>query len=453
MLELNLEEVVRAVKGDLVKSPKTYTAKKVSTDTRKIEKDTLFIALKGANFNGNTYVKEACTKGANLCIVDELLFDLKEIPEEAGIIKVEDTRKALMDLAKFYREKLGLKVIGVTGSVGKTSTKDLLAALLSSKYKVFKTKGNFNNDIGLPLMVLELDKSYDIAILEMGMSALGEIERLVEIAKPDMAVISNIGICHIEHLKTRANILKAKMEITTFFNKNNVLVVNGNDDMLCNVSSDKFKVIKAGIGEGFEVYAKDITVNELSSDFTVVTPEGSIKLHLDMPGKHNIENIMPDIAIAREFGLTLEDMKKGLNNLEATSMRFEIIDMKDYKVIDDSYNSSPAAFRTSTDVMINLESERKICVLGTMKQLGDESEKEHRGIGEYAKEKGIDLVLCCGDFSENIAEGFGESCKVYKDKLSLINDLKAIIRKGDLILVKASRGMHFEDIVKEICNK
>lgn len=453
MLELSLDEVVKAVDGELLKSPKEYTAKKVSTDTRKIEKDTLFIALKGANFNGNSYVKEACEKGANLCIVDELLFDLNEIKDESGIVKVKDTRKALMDLAKFYREKLGLKVIGVTGSVGKTSTKDLLAAILSSKYKVFKTKGNFNNDIGLPLMVLELDKSYDIAILEMGMSALGEIERLVNIANPDMAVISNIGICHIEHLKTRENILKAKMEITTNFSENSVLAVNGNDDMLCNVSSDKFKVIKAGIGEDFEIYAKDITINELSSDFTVVTPEGSTKLHLDMPGMHNVQNIMPDIAIARELGLTLEEIKEGLNNLEATSMRFEIIDMKDYKVIDDTYNSSPAACRTSTDVMVNLPSKRKICVFGTMKQLGEESEKEHRGIGQYAKEKGIDLLLCCGDFSENIAEGFGQNCKVYKDKPSLIKDLKSIIQKDDLILVKASRGMHFEDIVKEICSK
>lgn len=453
MLELSLDEVVKAVDGELLKSPKEYTAKKVSTDTRKIEKDTLFIALKGANFNGNSYVKEACEKGANLCIVDELFFDLNEIKDESGIVKVKDTRKALMDLAKFYREKLGLKVIGVTGSVGKTSTKDLLAAILSSKYKVFKTKGNFNNDIGLPLMVLELDKSYDIAILEMGMSALGEIERLVNIANPDMAVISNIGICHIEHLKTRENILKAKMEITTNFSENSVLAVNGNDDMLCNVSSDKFKVIKAGIGEDFEIYAKDITINELSSDFTVVTPEGSTKLHLDMPGMHNVQNIMPDIAIARELGLTLEEIKEGLNNLEATSMRFEIIDMKDYKVIDDTYNSSPAACRTSTDVMVNLPSKRKICVFGTMKQLGEESEKEHREIGQYAKEKGIDLLLCCGDFSENIAEGFGQNCKVYKDKPSLIKDLKSIIQKDDLILVKASRGMHFEDIVKEICSK
>ncbi len=453
MLELNLEEVVKAVNGELLKAPKEYTAKKVSTDTRKIERDTLFIALKGANFNGNAYVEEACTKGANLCIVDELLFDLKKIKDESGIVKVKDTRKALMDLAKFYREKLGLKVIGITGSVGKTSTKDLLAALLSSKYKVFKTKGNFNNDIGLPLMVLELDKSYDIAILEMGMSALGEIETLVNIARPDMAVISNIGICHIENLKTRENILKAKMEITTFFGENNVLAVNGNDDMLSNVTSDKFKVIKSGVGEEFAIHAEDIVINKLSSDFTVVTPEGSIRLHLDMPGLHNVQNIMPDIAIARELGVTLEQMKEGLNNLEATSMRFEIIDMNDYKVIDDTYNSSPAACRTSTDVMINLPGKRKICVFGTMKQLGDESVKEHRGIGQYAKEKGIDLVLCCGDFSENIAEGFGDNCKVYKDKLSLIKDLKSIIEKDDLILVKASRGMHFEDIVKEICSK
>ncbi|QPJ85778.1 UDP-N-acetylmuramoyl-tripeptide--D-alanyl-D-alanine ligase [Sarcina sp. JB2] len=453
MLELSLDEVVKAVDGELLKSPKEYTVKKVSTDTRKIEKDTLFVALKGAKFNGNTYVKEACSKGANLCIVDELLFDLKEIGDDPGIIIVKDTRKALMNLAKFYREKLGLKVIGITGSVGKTSTKDLLAALLSSKYKVFKTKGNFNNDIGLPLMVLELDKSYDIAILEMGMSALGEIETLVDIARPDMAVISNIGICHIENLKTRENILKAKMEITTFFNENNVLAINGDDDMLSKVSSNKFKVIKAGMSEEFDIYAKDVVVNQLSSDFTAVTPEGSIRLHLDMPGLHNVQNIMPDIAIARELGVTLEEMKDGLNNLEATSMRFEIIDMKDYKVIDDSYNSSPIACRTSTDIMMNLPGKRKICVFGTMKQLGDESEKEHRGIGEYAKEKGIDLMLCCGDFSENIAEGFGDRCKVYKDKLSLIQDLKSIIEKDDLILVKASRGMHFEDIVKEICSK
>lgn len=453
MLELSLDEVVKAVDGELLKSPKEYTVKKVSTDTRKIEKDTLFVALKGAKFNGNTYVKEACVKGANLCIVDELLFDLKEIGDDSGIIIVKDTRKALMNLAKFYREKLGLKVIGITGSVGKTSTKDLLAALLSSKYKVFKTKGNFNNDIGLPLMVLELDKSYDIAILEMGMSALGEIETLVDIARPDMAVISNIGICHIEHLKTRENILKAKMEIATFFDKNNTLVVCGNDDFLGALPSAEYKIVKTGVGENFKIGAKNIALEELSSKFTVYDGEKEEEFSLDMPGEHNISNLMLGIAIAKELGVSFEEMKRGLKNIEATSMRLELIKKDGFSILNDCYNSSPVAVKSAIDVMKNIEGKRRIAVLGTMRELGHKSEEAHEEIGKYAKENEIEKVLCFGDFSENIKEGYGEGCTVYENKEELIKDLLNIICEGDIILVKASRSLKFEEITKALLEK
>ena len=210
MLELNLQEIVKATKGALLKEADVKEIKAVSTDTRKIEEGTMFIALKGENFNGNNYVLDAFNKGAKIAIVDEVKCDLNELKEDVALIKVQNTGRALMDLAKFYREKLGLKVVGITGSAGKTSTKDLVAAVLSYKYKVFKTKGNFNNEIGLPLMILELDSTYDVAILEMGMRGLGQIKELAEIASPDLGIITNIGISHIEILKTRENILKAR---------------------------------------------------------------------------------------------------------------------------------------------------------------------------------------------------------------------------------------------------
>ena len=219
MLELSFQEIVKATGGEIIKNPKNYVGKKLFTDTRKIEKDSIFLALKGKTFNGNEYAKAAIEKGASLVIVDEVLLDTTELDENVGVIKVEDGLKALGDIARFYRDKLGIKVVGVTGSVGKTSTKDIVTALLSGKYNVFKTKENFNNHIGVPLMVLELDSSYDIAVIEMGMNHLGEIEYLAGIAKPEVAMITNIGTVHLEHLKTQDNILKAKMEITKLLEK------------------------------------------------------------------------------------------------------------------------------------------------------------------------------------------------------------------------------------------
>lgn len=450
MLELSLEEILKATNGEIIKKPEKYDVDKVSTDTRKIEEKTLFIALKGERFNGNTYVVEALNKGANLCIVDEILFNMEELPNGAGVIKVKNTRIALMELAKFYREKLGLKVIGVTGSAGKTSTKDLMAALLSHKFNVFKTKGNFNNDIGLPLMILELDSRYDIAILEMGMSNLKEIEKLAEIASPDMGVITNIGLSHIENLKTRDNILKAKLEISTYFNSNNLLVVNGNDDKLSGVNDTNYKLMKTGIGEEFEVGAKDIILKEFSSEFIVYTPEEEMKFTLDMPGEHNIGNLMLGICIGRALGINLDEMRLGLSNLEATSMRLELFKKDNFTIINDCYNSSPSSVISAIDVMLNVSGDRRVCILGTMKELGDESINAHREIGEYAKDKNVDLILCCGEFSENIVEGFGESCKAFKDKETLINELSTNIKHGDVILVKASRSMKFEEITKKL---
>ncbi|MDM0495982.1 UDP-N-acetylmuramoyl-tripeptide--D-alanyl-D-alanine ligase [Clostridium perfringens] len=453
MLELNLQEIVKATKGALLKEAYVKEIKAVSTDTRKIEEGTMFIALKGENFNGNNYVLDAFNKGAKIAIVDEVKCDLNELKEDVALIKVQNTGRALMDLAKFYREKLGLKVVGITGSAGKTSTKDLVAAVLSDKYKVFKTKGNFNNEIGLPLMILELDSTYDVAILEMGMRGLGQIKELAEIASPDLGIITNIGISHIEILKTRENILKAKMEIATFFDKNNTLVVCGNDDFLGALPEAQYKIVKTGVGENFEIGAKNIALEELSSKFTVYDGEKEEEFSLDMPGEHNISNLMLGIAIAKELGVSFEEMKRGLKNIEATSMRLELIKKDGFSILNDCYNSSPVAVKSAIDVMKNIEGKRRIAVLGTMRELGHKSEEAHREIGKYAKENGIEKVLCFGDFSKNIKEGYGEGCTVYENKEELIKDLLNIICEGDIILVKASRSLKFEEITKALLEK
>ena len=453
MLELNLQEIVEATKGALLKEADVKEIKAVSTDTRKIEEGTMFIALKGENFNGNNYVLEAFNKGAKIAIVDEVKCDLNELKEDVALIKVQNTGRALMDLAKFYREKLGLKVVGITGSAGKTSTKDLVAAVLSDKYKVFKTKGNFNNEIGLPLMILELDSTYDVAILEMGMRGLGQIKELAEIASPDLGIITNIGISHIEILKTRENILKAKMEIATFFDKNNTLVVCGNDDFLGALPEAEYKIVKTGVGENFKIGAKNIALEELSSKFTVYDGEKEEEFSLDMPGEHNISNLMLGIAIAKELGVSFEEMKRGLKNIEATSMRLELIKKDGFSILNDCYNSSPVAVKSAIDVMKNIEGKRRIAVLGTMRELGHKSEEAHEEIGKYAKENGIEKVLCFGNFSENIKEGYGEGCTVYENKEELIKDLLNIICDGDIILVKASRSLKFEEITKALLEK
>ena len=453
MLELHLQEIVKATKGALLKEADVKEIKAVSTDTRKIEEGTMFIALKGENFNGNNYVLDAFNKGAKIAIVDEVKCDLNELKEDVALIKVQNTGRALMDLAKFYREKLGLKVVGITGSAGKTSTKDLVAAVLSYKYKVFKTKGNFNNEIGLPLMILELDSTYDVAILEMGMRGLGQIKELAEIASPDLGIITNIGISHIEILKTRENILKAKMEIATFFDKNNTLVVCGNDDFLGALPEAEYKIVKTGVGENFKIGAKNIALEELSSKFTVYDGEKEEEFSLDMPGEHNISNLMLGIAIAKELGVSFEEMKRGLKNIEATSMRLELIKKDGFSILNDCYNSSPVAVKSAIDVMKNIEGKRRIAVLGTMRELGHKSEEAHEEIGKYAKENGIEKVLCFGDFSENIKEGYGEGCTVYENKEELIKDLLNIICDGDIILVKASRSLKFEEITKALLEK
>ena len=449
-MEISFDELLEAVNGIVIQDSPNKKFNDVSIDTRKIQKGNIFLALKGENIYGNNYVKQAFEKGATIAIVDEDVFNYLEIKDMGVVIKVKNGNKALLSLAKFYREKLGIKVIGITGSTGKTSTKDITAALLSEKYKVFKTKGNFNNNIGLPLMILQLDSSYDVAVLELGMSNLMEIHTLANCARPDIALITNIGISHIENLKTQDNIFKAKMEITDFFTDKNTLIVNSEDKYLNKVSSSNYKVVKTGINTEAELTAYDIRLFEVTTIFSVNIIGAMQEFTLNMVGQHNVLNAMLGIGAALELGVNVEEMKKGLANIENTSMRLEFIKNDKFTIINDCYNASPDSMKAALDVLNNSSIGRKVAILGTMNELGEESNKAHTEVGAYAKDK-ADLLVVTGAYKEAYKEGYSkDSIIIYETKEELIKDISNHIEENDVILVKASRGIRYEEIVEKL---
>ena len=455
MLNLTLKEIIEAINGEIVKSGKEINYVSISTDTRTIENNCIFIALKGENFNGNTYAAQASFKGAAVCIVDEVLNPLYDFYEDTEVIKVKDSKEALLKLAKYYRSKLKIKVIGITGSTGKTSTKDLVAAVLSSKYKVFKTKGNFNNEIGLPLMIFRLTDEYDVAVLEMGMSNPGEIHRLADAARPDIGIITNIGVSHIEYLKTRENILKAKLEITDFFSNSNTLIINYDNDLLKTVDTLKYKILKISTGKNNADYkAEYIILNEKSIQFKVAeNGEGlSHEFNISIPGKHNVQNTLLAIACGRELGLSYEEMIEGSSKLEFTSMRLDIVKGSKFTIIDDCYNASPDSMIAALEVLENVSGHRKIAVLGTMNELGEEAYNLHKEVGEYAAAKNVDFLITIGDFSVAFQEGFNNDSRFLhlQDNEEAAEYLKNNILNKDVVLVKASRSIKFEIIVNEL---
>ena len=445
-MELTFKELVNAINGTILVDNKIYDFKEFCIDTRNVKKDDIFVAIKGERFNANDYAIEALEKGALIAIVEEVKFDINDAIGKGTIIKVESTEKALLDLANYYRKKLDIKVVAVTGSTGKTSTKDLVAAVLSDKYKVFKTKGNFNSSIGLPLMIFQLTSDIDVAVLEMGMSDLGEISVLAKTAMPDIAVITNIGLSHIENLKTQENILKAKMEVAEYFNNNNVLILNSEDKLLNSVTSNSYKIEKIGYNHEYDVYASNIILREEETEFLAHMNNQSAVFTLNMAGKHNVLNSMLAICVAKNLGLTFEEMQRGLKNLEATSMRLQLIKKDEITIINDCYNASPDSMKSSLDVLATYKNKRKVAILGDMYELGDETERAHFEVGKYAKDK-VELLLAIGENINSFKKGFeNENILLYKTKEECIKDLTNIIKKDDVILVKASRGMKLEDV-------
>jgi len=459
---ITYDEIIKAtageilVKGDGAFSKGVATYNNVCMDTRAIKDNDIFIALRGENFNANDFIVEASEKGASICIIDEVKVELTELNVKTCVIKVADSKKALRDLAKFYINKLNLQVVGITGSTGKTSTKDLVAAVLSSKFKVFKTLGNFNNEIGLPMMIFKLDKSYDVAVLEMGMSDFGEIHNLCQVARPDIAIITNIGLSHLENLKTRENILKAKMEITDFFNMDNVLIVNSDNDLLEHTTFSNYKTIKTGIDSVADFKACNLSVLENKIAFNLIEDGNLIKniIEVNIPGRHNILNSLLAVACARVMGMNYDEIASGFKNLEATSMRLDITKGEKFTIINDCYNASPDSMLAAMDVLCNINGKSKIAILGTMRELGNSAYQAHKQVGEYAKHKNIDLLITLGEFNEAYKEGFSDINKYrsFKTYDEVVSFLSGILSKDDVVLVKASRYMKFESIAHELEN-
>jgi len=448
---LSFDEIKRAVGGEVIHEGTSAGYNTISTDTRNINSGDVFIALKGENFNGNRFLKQAADSGASLCIVDELPEGIAAITS-AGVIKVADTSKALLDLAGYYRKKLRTKIIGITGSTGKTSTKDLAAAALSSRFKVFKTKGNFNNEVGLPLMIFSLDNSYDIAVLEMGMNNLEEIHRMAEAARPDIALITNVGITHIGNLGSRENILKAKLEITDFFGKGNTLIVNSDSQPLKNLEGKPYRVISTSALAEAEYSAIDVALGDEHVSFRVsergTELPGTIRINI--PGMHNVNNSLLAIACARLLGMDMEEIAEGFGNIEKTSMRLDIIRGEKFTIINDCYNANPDSMKSGIDVLKNLGRGRHAAILGTMGELGDAAWEAHRDVGEYVKNSGIDMLITVGQYNDAFKAGFGDSIAGFDDYDEAVKFASDYLKKGDSVIVKASRSMKFEKIVEKL---
>ena len=422
----------------------------VSTDTRTIEPGMLFVAIKGESFDGNDFIAAAAEKGAAAVITDR--------SEGAGNVPVtqilvKDSRAAQLSLAHYHRMKFPLKLVGVTGSVGKTSTKDMVYAVLSAKFNTLKTEGNFNNDIGLPRTLFRLNESHGAAVIEMGMSDLGEISVLSKAAAPDICIITNIGWCHIENLKTRENILKAKLEILDGASGGAPLIINGDDEYLKTVSLPGRRVVRYGLSEGCEVRAANIAHTASGEEFTLIY--GGSEYHAAVPvnGEHHVLNALAAFAAGTEAGMTPEEIVPAFMRYEASGMRQRIEKRGDITVILDCYNASPTSMESSLSVLGGMEcSGRKCAVLGDMLELGEMSAQLHAGVAEYIK-KNADCAFLYGAEMAHCRERLEEQgFEVHHstDKKALTDSLLSWIKPGDVLLFKGSRGMRMEEIAEKV---
>lgn len=427
----------------------------VSTDTRTLTGGSLFIAIRGEKFDGHDFIGEAFRKGAKIVISE------KEYPVsgEQAVILVGDTVKALGELARNYIKTFDLTVIGITGSVGKTTTKEMIAQVLSTQYKVHKTMGNFNNHIGLPLSVLSLDRSHSVAVFEMGMSAMGEIDYLSRIVQPDIGVITNIGISHIEKLGSRQNILRAKLEIINGMKENGVLILNGDDELLSGLEGLlPMPVVFYGINDNCNVKGYGIeSLGEKGVRFTVNIRNRDVDIFLPVPGIHNVSDALAAIACAIELGISDENIQKGLIQYSSEKMRLNIVDYGNVKVINDTYNAAPASSMAAISVLREIAGKRRsIAVLGDMLELGEYSEEAHRSVGACVARENISYLVAIGDLAKDYVTGAVEAgmdknrTRHFSDTESAAASLKDLIEPDDVVLFKASRGMHLDRVIDAV---
>ncbi len=463
MKNMTLKNIAEACGGTYMgaKEQLNVNIQGIVIDSRLVEPGFLFVPIRGENVDGHRFISDVFAKGAAAVLSEE------ELEHPAGpYILVASCQQALKDLAFFYRQSLNIKVVGITGSVGKTSTKEMIASVLKQKYAVLKTAGNYNNEIGLPLTIFKINDTHEVAVLEMGISEFGEMDRLAYMANPDFCVITNIGLCHLENLKSRDGILHAKTESFNHIREGGIAVLNGDDDKLSTIQMvNGSRPVFYGLGqepsEGCNVekgvYADKIeslglegtraTFHVGPDEFSAVVP---------IAGEHNVYNALAAASVGIRLGLTMAEIKAGIESAGTISGRTNMIQTGEMLVIDDCYNANPISMQASLDVLSKAQG-RKIAVLGDMGELGAQERKLHYQVGEYLAGKEIDVLFTSGTLSREIANAVQENGNqieqhVHSSIGTMIPELLDYIKKGDTILVKASHFMNFTKVVEAITN-
>lgn len=449
MKNLTLANIAAACGGNLY-LPEGFADREVSqitTDSRNVSDGALFIPIVGKRADGHSYIAQVYEKGA-LCTLTQRELTEEEKAFAKPYIKVADSVEAMKEIAAFYRSVLDIKVVGITGSVGKTSTKEIISAVLETKYKVLKTEGNLNNEIGVPLTIFRIREEHEVAVIEMGISDFEEMHRLSKMARPDIGVITNIGLCHLENLGSRDGVLKAKTEMFDYLNQNAVVILNGDDDKLSSIQEVQGKSpVFYSIEEECDIYADNIKPKGLSGiSCTIHAGENVMDVTVPVPGRHMVYNAMAAAAVGLALHLTKEEIKKGIESMKTIGGRARIIRKDDLVIIDDCYNANPVSMKAALDILDYADT-RKIAILGDMFELGEKEEELHAEIGGYLKQKQIDVVICIGKLSKNIKDD--SKAMYYFDNLdSFFDCIDGLLMAGDTILVKASHGMEFARIVK-----
>ncbi len=455
MEPMTIREIMEAVGGSLLGEfgDLNRTVSRVETDSRTIHPGSLFIPLVGERFDGHAYINAALEGGAAGCFTQR---ERDSYLPGKFYIKVKSTHRALRDLAKYYKKKFSVPVIAITGSVGKTTTKDMVAAVLGEKYSVLKTEGNLNNDIGVPMTLLRLKPEHQIAVLELGMNHAGEIDYLSAIVEPDLILMTNIGDSHIEHFGSREKILEAKSEIFHHAKPEAPAIING-DDPLLNTLPGKLPqhpFVRVGAAQGLDYRAVDLVSDGKSRiTCTVKTPDGDFPVEIPALGDHMIYPTLMAAAVGRRFGLTAREIADGVLHFAPTKMRMNILTRgDDITILNDTYNANPQSMRAAVEVLSNAKGEYKIAVLGDMFELGPLAPALHAGIGEYLAKAGIDCLVAVGELSKHIYDAAKAAgvpvCWHCADKAQAKPVLDSVVRPHATILVKASRGMALEELVE-----
>ena len=458
MERVTVRDLVEATGGRLLAGDPDLEVKKIRLDSRQVEAGDLFVPIIGEKVDGHRFIPQVVAAGAAAVLTSEH----DEVPEESGdaaYIRVDETKAALQNIGRYLRSRLSLPLVGVTGSVGKTTTREMIAAGLSAKYRVYKTPGNSNSQVGVPITISEISEKDEVGVIELGMSEPGELTIIAQIAKIDMAVITNIGITHIEQLGSRENIYKEKMTIQDGLKDDGVLILNGDDDMLCNTKGkDGVKTIYYGLGENNEFRAEDICLNDGGAKFTAVHGDERQEVVLSVLGQPNIMNALAAIAVCSQCGMTMEEAARGLKTFTGFKGRQQIHAGEKLTILDDSYNASPASMKASLDVFKELKpGKRHVAVLADMKELGDKVLEYHHEVGVHTAGTGVDLVVTLGEACHALAEGVKSVSDIpvveFTDKDQMVAYLDENLKDGDCILFKGSNSMGLSAVAAHFVEK